>query len=146
LISVQGYIRPTFLRGCVREVLREVKYPAQVDLMILSDETIREINERERGIDQPTDVLSFPAIDWQGGETPLPDIDTGRVFLGDILISFETARNQAREYGHSLVRELGFLAVHGTLHLLGYDHQTEEERAAMRAREEAVLKRRGLQR
>ena len=132
------------LRGCARAVLRESDYTAQVDILILSDAEMREVNRERRGVDKPADVLSFPFVNWQAGEEPLPEAATGRVFLGDILISIDRAAEQAGAYGHSLARELGFLAVHGALHLLGYDHGTEEERAFMRAREEAVLERRGL--
>jgi len=134
------------MRGCVREALREAPYATQVDIFILSDMAMRKANRLYRDVDKPTDVLSFPAINWQAGEGPAPDIDTGRVFLGDVLISIDRAAAQAAAYGHSLARELGFLAVHGTLHLLGYDHETEEGRVFMRAREEAVLERRGLSR
>ena len=134
------------LRGCVRAALRETPYAAQVDIFILSDKAMRGLNRKHRDVDKPTDVLSFPVVDWQGGEEPMPDIATGRVFLGDVLISIDRAAAQAAAYGHSLARELGFLAVHGTLHLLGYDHETEEGRVFMRAREEAVLERRGLRR
>ena len=84
-------------------------------------------------MDRPTDVLSFPAA--EGGEFPaIPDS-----FLGDIAISLPRAEAQAEEYGHSLLRELSFLAVHGTLHLLGYDHMTDEDRAEMFARQNEIL-------
>jgi probable rRNA maturation factor len=109
-----------------------------ITLVVTDDEEIRGINAAVRGIDEPTDVLSFP----------LEGPDEVAVFvtppgqprrLGDIVISLPRAEAQAGEYGHSLRRELAYLTVHGTLHLLGYDHEDEVERAAMREREEAAL-------
>ena len=87
---------------------------------------------RYRGKDQPTDVLSFPQDD--------------NLLLGDIIISLETAQRQAEEYNHSFAREVGFLTVHGMLHLLGYDHYGEEERVIMRKKEEEILVELGLNR
>jgi probable rRNA maturation factor len=106
---------------------------------MISGAEMRRLNHSRRGVDKVTDVLSFP----MGKDTP-PDIDTGRVFLGDVLISMGIAEKQAGEYGHSLERELAFLTVHGVLHLLGYDHIAETERAAMREREEYIMERIGL--
>ena len=90
---------------------------AEVSVTFVDDEQIKELNAAHRGIDSATDVLSFPLNDGD---------DIGEE-LGDIVISMERADYQAKEYGHSLDRELAFLAVHSTLHLLGYDHMTEEE-------------------
>ena len=110
-----------------------------ITLVVTDDEEIQAINAAQRGIDQPTDVLSFPL------EGP-DDVASGFVTppgeprrLGDIVISFPRAEAQAGDYGHSLRRELAYLTVHGTLHLLGYDHEDEAEREVMRAREEAAL-------
>jgi probable rRNA maturation factor len=108
-----------------------------VDVSLVSDAEIRELNRVHRGIDKVTDVLSFP----MPMET---DRETGRVFLGDILLSINRAKKQAEEYGHSLERELAYLTVHGALHLLGYDHMTEAEKAAMREKEEYIMERMGL--
>lgn len=85
---------------------------------------IRILNRDYRGIDLPTDVLSFPMYSFSDGDVPDGD---EHVMLGDIVISVEKAREQAAEYGHSLRREIAFLAVHSVLHLLGYDHETSEE-------------------
>lgn len=85
---------------------------------------IRILNRDYRGIDRPTDVLSFPMYSFSDGDVPDGD---EHVMLGDIVISVEKAREQAAEYGHSLRREIAFLAVHSVLHLLGYDHETSEE-------------------
>lgn len=108
----------------------------EVSLILVDDEYIHRLNHQYRGKDAPTDVLSF-ALN-EGDE---PEIIDGpqETLLGDIIISLETASRQAEEYGHSLERELAYLSVHGMLHLLGYDHETEEEKAEMRKEEEHVL-------
>ena len=108
---------------------------AEVSLSFVDNETIRGLNDQYRGIDEPTDVLSFPQDDDLPLELPY--------ILGDIVISLERAAEQAQEYGHGLEREVLYLAVHGLL-LLGYDHQTEEYKSAMRARVEEVLAKLGL--
>ena len=115
------------------------------ELLLVSEEEIRELNARERGVDRVTDVLSFPSMDGIKGKPVLADehgecIDEeGRIFLGSIVICEKRAREQAAEYGHSFERELWYLAVHGVLHCLGYDHETEEEKREMRAKEEEVM-------
>lgn len=111
----------------------------ELQLHYATDERIRSINVAQRGIDAPTDVLSFPAVDFAGGEHPVPDPGTGRVYLGDIVLSPDRARAQAAEYGHGEDREMGFLVVHGALHLLGFDHENEDDRLRMRAAEKRVL-------
>ena len=116
----------------------------EVSLVLVDDKQIQEMNRDYRGIDRPTDVLSFPLREAVEGEEPKVPVDDW--LLGDIVISMETALRQAEEYGHSLERELGFLLVHGCLHLLGYDHQREEERQVMREKEEAILTSLGLTR
>jgi probable rRNA maturation factor len=120
---------------------------AQVGLLIVGDGAIHELNMEHRGVDKATDVLSFPLIE-PGEAITQADVDpeTGEVVLGDIVISLPAAERQAAEYGNSLAREACFLAVHGTLHLLGYDHETDAERGEMRKLEEAVLESIGLAR
>ncbi len=116
---------------------------AEVSLMFTDDETIHEMNREYRGIDRPTDVLSFALEEGEEEEIyggPEENL------LGDIIISVETATRQAEEYGHSVEREMAFLALHGMLHLLGYDHMEEEERKEMRAQEEAILASLGITR
>lgn len=108
------------------------------DITLVPPETMRQRNSAFRGKDSVTDVLSFPAT--EGGKPP-PD-----GFWGDILICPARAEEQAKEYGHSLTRELAFLAVHGALHLLGYDHENEQERLRMQRRQESILERMGLTR
>ena len=103
-----------------------------ITILVVDDEAIHTMNREYRGIDRPTDVLSFPAAE---GEAVLAIPDG---FLGDIAISLPRAEAQAED-GHSLVRELSFLAVHGTLHLLGYDHLTDEDRMRMFTRQDEIL-------
>ena len=128
-----------------------VKTPCEVDVLITDDEGIHQINLEQRDIDRPTDVLSFPMFNYLPGQPPADGADadpaTGLTPLGDMVISLERARAQAEEYGHPLERELCYLAVHSVLHLLGYDHMDEgEEKAQMRAREEAILGKLGMTR
>lgn len=128
-----------------------VKTPCEVDVLITDDEGIHQINLEQRGIDRPTDVLSFPMFNYRPGQPPADGADadpaTGLTPLGDMVISLERARAQAEEYGHPVERELCYLAVHSVLHLLGYDHMDEgEEKAQMRAREEAILGKLGMTR
>ncbi len=128
-----------------------VATPCEVDVLITDDEGIHQINLEQRGIDRPTDVLSFPMFNYLPGQPPADGADadpaTGLTPLGDMVISLERARAQAEEYGHPVERELCYLAVHSVLHLLGYDHMDEgEEKAQMRAREEAILGKLGMTR
>ncbi|MEK3669541.1 MULTISPECIES: rRNA maturation RNase YbeY [unclassified Paenibacillus] len=127
----------------------------EVDLTFVNNERIHELNLEYRGIDRPTDVLSF-AMNETGEDEPeiiyaVPNGE-GEVLeevpnvLGDIIISVTRAQEQALEYGHSLERELGFLFVHGFLHLLGYDHQDPESEAEMMSKQENVLAQVGLTR
>ena len=116
--------------------VHEVDDLAEVSLMFTDDETIHEMNREYRGIDRPTDVLSFALEEGEEEEIyggPEENL------LGDIIISVETATRQAEEYGHSVEREMAFLALHGMLHLLGYDHMEEEERLEMEAHQKEIL-------
>ncbi len=120
-----------------------VSVPCEINLLITDDAGIHEINRAQRDVDRPTDVLSFPMFNLQPGDKPeenWADPDTGRVPLGDMVISLERCAEQAAEFGHPLKRELAYLSVHSVLHLLGYDHMDEGPmKAQMRAREEAIL-------
>jgi probable rRNA maturation factor len=107
----------------------------EVSILFVDDKTIHELNLTHRGKDKATDVLSFPQYD----DLKSMEIMEPYVILGDVVISTETAMRQAEAYGHSLLREIGFLTVHSMFHLMGYDHDTEEKTAEMRKREEAVL-------
>ena len=115
-----------------------------VDVTLTDDETIHGINLSERGVDRPTDVLSFPLNELSPGqfdpEECERDLDTGAIFLGDMVISIPRCEEQGEEYGHGYKREVSYLAVHSTLHLLGYDHVDEGPmKAQMRAREDAIM-------
>ena len=118
---------------------------AQVDVTLVDDEAIQELNRAYRNVDRPTDVLSF-ALQEELPENGEPTVAGGPpdLLLGDVIISLPRAVEQAREYGHSLEREAAFLAVHGTLHLLGFDHGTPEEERDMMARTERALAPLGL--
>ena len=109
----------------------------QLSITIVGDERIRELNAEHRGIDAVTDVLSFPLQSDDGASFVLPP--SAPTHLGDVVVALGRAAEQAEEYGHSLDRELAYLTVHGVLHLLGYDHEVEADREAMRVREEEIL-------
>ncbi len=124
--------------------LEDVATACEVNVLLTDDAGIRAVNLEQRGIDSATDVLSFPMFEYSPGHPPANDADadpaTGLTPLGDMVISMERAHAQALEYGHTARRELCYLVVHSTLHLLGYDHLDEgEQKARMRKREEAIL-------
>lgn len=108
-----------------------------ITVLIADPERIQTLNRDFRHVDRVTDVLTFPA--WEGEAIFAPSDG----YLGDIMICMERAKEQAEEFGHSLERELAFLAVHGTLHILGYDHMEPEEEALMRQRQREILERMG---
>ena len=113
-----------------------------VNLNIVSDKEIHRINKQYRGVDRPTDVLSFPLLEGNFTNEANPfDVDpiTNELCLGDIYICDSIARIQAQEYGHSFRREFCYLFVHGLLHLFGYDHLEEQEKTVMRAQEELIM-------
>ncbi|MDO5474454.1 MAG: rRNA maturation RNase YbeY [Phascolarctobacterium sp.] len=118
--------------------LHDLDDMTEVDITIVDDEEIHQLNRDYRNVDRPTDVLSF-ALDEDGEDEP--ELLEGQLhLLGDIIISAETATRQAEEFGHGLEREIVYLAVHGLLHLLGYDHMVEEDKVIMRAKEEEALR------
>ena len=121
---------------CEDEKLTNVVF----NVIIVDNEKIHEINKEYRGIDRPTDVISFALEDDKTFNRSVIRI------LGDIYISIDKVRSQSAEYGHSFKRELYFLAVHGLLHLLGYDHMTKEDEKVMFAKQEEVLSRYGIER
>ncbi len=145
-----GESQKSFIRKVIRTALaaQGVDFPCEVDVLVTGDEEIRAMNRETRQVDRPTDVLSFPAFDLRPGELPGlegADPGTGLVPLGDMMISLERVKAQAKEYGHSNRRELAYLVVHSTLHLLGYDHMDEGPmKAQMREREEAILAELGI--
>ncbi len=120
--------------------LQNVPADAEISVLICDGPVICELNKTYRGVDAPTDVLSFALNE---GEDDVPE---EAAELGDIIINLDRAEEQAYEYGHSREREVAYLAVHGFLHILGYDHYEPEEKADMRAAEEAILSACGLER
>ena len=142
------------LRNCIRAALEAqgVPVPCEINVLVTDDEGIRAINRAYRQVDAATDVLSFPMFRFTPGElppdlTPYLDAQTGLLPLGDMAISLPRAKAQAKEYGHSLKREIGYLTVHSVLHLLGYDHMDEGPmKAQMRAKEEEIMQKMDLSR
>ena len=139
------------IQRAISAALREEKVPDDCEVSVLrtDNEGIHELNRDYRGVDRPTDVLSFPANELSPGEFDADlcerDPETGRVFLGDMAISLEKCEAQAEEFGHSCERELMDLTVHSTLHLLGYDHVDEAEmKRQMRGREDVIMSRLGI--
>lgn len=130
-------------------------YEVMVDVLLTDDEGIHAMNKEFRGIDRPTDVLSFPNVDYESPadfsgiedrEEDYFDPDSGELCLGDIVISIDKVYAQAEEYGHSPMREYAFLIAHSMLHLLGYDHMEPDEAKVMEAKQEEILKRLGITR
>ena len=130
-------VEKVLLSAIKKECLEDVTF----NLIIVDNEYIHEINKNYRGIDRETDVITFALEDEDSIILPSDE----RV-LGDIYISIDKACSQAEEYGHSLLRELSFLAVHGFYHLLGYDHMTEEDEKVMFKKQEEVLEEYGISR
>ena len=134
------------IRKCIETTLAAegINVPCEINVLVTNDKGIRAINQASRGIDKPTDVLSFPMFQLDAGNPPTEwdeymDPETDMCPLGDMAISFERAVAQAKEFGHSTRREVGYLTIHSMLHLLGYDHLDEgEQKAQMRGREEAI--------
>lgn len=114
--------------GMLRHVGREAD---ELSILLTDDPFIRTLNATHRGKDKPTDVLAFPLLsgEEEGAAPPLP----GQALLGDVVISLDTAERQARQRKHALIDEVAFLLAHGILHLLGYDHETDEDEAVMNA-------------
>lgn len=130
-------------------------YEAEVNVILTDNEAIRDINREHRQIDAPTDVLSFPMVDYEVPsdfdhvEEAVEDYfnpETGELMLGDIVISVEKVEEQADKYGHSQTRELAFLVAHSMLHLCGYDYMEAGERVVMEEKQKAILETRGYTR
>lgn len=135
------------IRRCCQAVLATEKFEkdAEVSVSFVSNNEIKNLNKIYRNKDSVTDVLSFPLTGDDGSVEINPE--TGAVLLGDVVISLETAVKQAKNYGHSLEREVGFLTVHSMLHLLGYDHETSPlDQQIMHEKEESVLEKLGISR
>ena len=139
------------LKMLVREAIEttldfeDFQNACEVSVTFTDNEGIHELNKKYRGVDKPTDVLSFPLFDYDGVSEE-PPVDEILNNLGDIVISLERAKEQAEEYGHSYKRETAFLCVHSMLHLLGYDHEkSDEEDRDMRARQTEIMRIMGLE-
>ncbi len=143
---------------CIKKVAAAVMdyekcaFDAEVDVTITDNENIRSLNKTYRDKDAPTDVLSFPILEFDEEGNIIEsefdvDFENENIILGDIVISAERAAQQAEEYGHSLIREIGFLTAHSMLHLLGYDHElSEEQDKIMRQKERDILTSLGITR
>ena len=122
----------------------------EISVMLTNNAGIQELNALHRNIDRPTDVLSFPMFEYDENGAIIEDAAEfnwkGDLCLGDIVISLERAAEQAEEYGHSFVREVTFLTVHSMLHLLGYDHMTDEDEKEMFGYQKAILEEMGISR
>lgn len=133
----------------------ECPYEAQVNVLVTGEDEIHELNQTHRQIDRATDVLSFPMVEYEvPGEfdfleedgTDCFDPDSGELLLGDIVICADRVLSQAEEYGHSVKREYAFLLTHSMLHLMGFDHMTEEEAAVMEEKQRDILEQLGITR
>lgn len=151
-LTVSVEIHPRSTSAAIRSLIRTVSRKtlggseligrARLSVHLVDDEEIHRINAEHRGVDAPTDVLSFPQIEDSGFVTPPGE----SVHVGDIVLSVDRVRAQALEYGHSFEREIGYLTAHGILHCLGYDHENEADQVVMREREEEVMLAAGLTR
>lgn len=145
-MSLQKPLISAIIKRCIEATLlaEGVTVPCEINVFVTNDRGIRAINQASRGIDKPTDVLSFPMFQLEAGNPPEDwseylDPETELCPLGDMAISLERAVAQAKEFGHSTRREVGYLTIHSMLHLLGYDHLDEGvQKAQMRSREEII--------
>ena len=145
-LSLQQFVIKSIIRKCINATLdaERIAVPCEINVLVTNDRGIHAINKASRDINRPTDVLSFPMFQLEPGNPPEEweeylDPETELCPLGDMCISLERAVAQAKEFGHSTRREVGYLTIHSMLHLLGYDHLDEgPQKAQMRAREEAI--------
>lgn len=146
IFTPRQFFISSVIRRCIHAALdaQGVTAECEINVLVTNDKGIRAINGAIRNLDKATDVLSFPMFQLEAGNLPEDwaeylDPETGLCPLGDMCISLERAAAQAREFGHSTRREVGYLTIHSMLHLLGYDHLDEgPEKARMRAREESI--------
>ena len=144
--TLQRIAVTSIIRKCIDAALQaeNVNVPSEINVLVTDNKGIHAINLASRNIDKPTDVLSFPMFSFEAGSLPenwdsYIDPETGLCPLGDMAISLERAIAQAKEFGHSTRREIGYLTIHSMLHLLGYDHLDEgAQKAQMRQREEII--------
>ena len=146
IFTVRQPLVTAVIKKCIESTLAAegVTAPCEINVLITNDRGIHAINKASRDIDRPTDVLSFPMFTLEPGNPPTDweeymDPESDLVPLGDMCISLQRAEAQAKEFGHSAKREVGYLTIHSMLHLLGYDHLDEGEmKKQMRFREEAI--------
>jgi probable rRNA maturation factor len=144
-IHLDGEFRALLDRAWVRKIVRQVlkaedmTSPYEVSLVFTGAEKVKQLNRDYRGVDQPTDVLAFYMRPLKESDSSFALPPDGVTHLGEVIISYPQALVQAKEQGHSLQRELALLVIHGTLHLLGYDHEESREAKKMRAREKELL-------
>ena len=146
IFTLQQHFVTSTIQQCIDATLdaEGITVPCEINVLVTNDTGIHAVNKASRNVDKPTDVLSFPMFQLEAGNPPTDweeylDPETEMCPLGDMCISLERAKAQAKEFGHSPRREIGYLTIHSMLHLLGYDHLDEgEEKAKMRAREEAI--------
>ena len=137
-------INLTPLANAAHKTLKQ-KHNLSAEVVFVSPSEIQALNSSTRGIDKVTDVLSYPTLDGIRGKVvspkdfPLELDDDGNIFIGSIAVCEERAKEQAEEYGHSLTREITYLICHGLLHLLGYDHETDDDKTEMRGLEEEIM-------
>ena len=145
-LTLRQPVITSIIKTCVEETLKaeKIDVPCEINVMVTNDKGIHAVNLASRNIDRPTDVLSFPMFQLEPGNPPEDwedylDFETDMCPLGDMCISMERAIAQAKEFGHSVKREVGYLTIHSMLHLLGYDHLDEGPmKKQMRTREEAI--------
>ena len=145
-LTLQKPVISAIIKRCIEATLAAegITVPCEINVFVTNDKGIHAINLASRGIDKPTDVLSFPMFQLEAGNPPQEwdaflDPETDLCPVGDMAISLERALAQAKEFGHSTRREVGYLTIHSMLHLLGYDHLDEGvQKAQMRSREEAI--------
>ena len=137
----RGVVNGGWVKKIVRQVLKTegVVPPYEVSLVFTNSEAIKQLNRDYRGVDEPTDVLAFSMLPQKGTDSSFPLPPDGFTRLGEVIISYPQAAEQAEEQGHSPERELALLVIHGILHLLGYDHEEPEEESKMREREREFL-------
>lgn len=146
IFTIKQPLITAIIRKCIQATLQAEKIDTdcEINVLVTNDRGIQAINNASRNIDKATDVLSFPMFQLEAGNPPQDweeylDCETDLCPLGDMCISLERATAQAKEFGHSVKREVGYLTIHSMLHLLGYDHLDEgEQKKQMRAREEAI--------
>ncbi len=139
----QSCINEEWARTIARKVLKVegITPPYEMSLVFTDSETVQKLNRDYRGVDEPTDVLAFYMLPQHGADSDFVSPPDDITHLGEVIISYPKAVEQAEEQGHSTEQELTLLIIHGILHLLGYDHEKSEEEAKMRAREKELLER-----